>query len=87
MSYLTKRTTIFALSVALLILIVYLFLPSYFATKKMALAPKENAEVAKITTQSNDTSLDSIKKDLEATNVSDLDMELNDIQKELDTAN
>ena len=53
----------------------------------MALAPKENAEVAKITTQSNDTSLDSIKKDLEATNVSDLDMELNDIQKELDTAN
>lgn len=86
MDYLTKKSTIFALCVGLLILIVYLFLPNFFG-KKNNTTPTQSAEIMQIKTQSSDTSVDSIKKDLDATNMNNLDAELNDIQTQITTTN
>ena len=80
-----KKVAIIILSSGLLILIVLSIFPNIFGRRTVP-AEKENAEITQIKTQSNDTSLDSIKKDLDATDVNSLDKELNGIEKEINAA-
>ncbi len=80
-----KKTAIFVLSSGLVILIALLFFPNLFASRK-PLGSRESAEVTQIKTQSKDTSLDSIKNDLDKTSVDNVDKELDSIEKEIDTS-
>lgn len=80
-----KKITIFILSAALIILISVLFFPNLFGKKTTSTA-KEGAEITEIKTQSEDTSLESIKNDLNKTNVDGVDKELKSIEKEINTA-
>jgi uncharacterized protein YxeA len=80
-----KKITIFILSAALIILISVLFFPNLFSNKTTPTS-RESAEVTEIKTQSKDTSLESIKNDLDKTNVDGVDKELESIEKEINTA-
>lgn len=80
-----KKVSIIILSSGLLILIVLSIFPNIFG-RRIIPTKKESAEISQIRTQSNDTSLDSIKKDLDNTDVSNLDKELDSIEKEINAA-
>lgn len=80
-----KRLAIFILSVGLLILIILLFFPNYLG-KGAVPSIRESNELTQIKMQSKDTSLESIKDDLDKTDVENVDKELNGIEKEIDAA-
>lgn len=80
-----KNWNLIVLSSGLLILIIAIFFPNIFG-KRPAPIQKEGKEIVQIKTQSNDTSLDSIKNDLDATQVDNVDKELNTIENELNAS-
>ena len=83
-----KKTLIFILSAVLLIFIALLFFPGFLipVVKPAIQNIQTDAEVNQINTQSKDTSLDAIKKDLDNTKLDDVDKELNLIDKEINAA-
>jgi hypothetical protein len=83
-----KKVLIFVLSAVLLIGIALLFFPGFLkpVVKPVANRIQTSAEINQINNQSKDTSLDSIKKDLNNTKLDDADKELNLIDKEINAA-
>jgi len=82
------KTTIIILSAGLVIFIAILFLPNLFGSSISNISrTTKNPEITAINTQSKDTTTESIKKDLEATDVTNLYQELDSIEQEINATN
>lgn len=81
-----KNNNIFLaiLGLALVVIILIAVLLKYNPQIKTNLPQDRNTKV--LQEQSNSTDVESIEKDINATDLSDLDKELSDIEKELDAA-
>ena len=77
-----NKITIIILSAGLIIVIAVLFFPNLFGVK-ITQVIRQDSEITQITTQSKDTSIESIQKDLEKTDVENIEREMDSIEKEL----
>lgn len=79
-----KKTFYFFVVVVLAIL--SLFILKTNLSKKYSLKKQVNQEIVNIQTQSNSDETQAIKKDIEETNLDNIDQELDAIERELDAS-